>query len=219
MSNSQSASLAEKESGFRSVGLRASGTPDQSSALTNSSMRLSTGSPHASSVEEAQVATERPLNGRRMFRFTRFSLAVLIGVGATLGWQSYGDEAREIIIEQVPTLASLLGVSKMKSPVVATTSPELVQQLIPVTFSLDVMRRSVDQLAAKQEQMAQNIAALQAVDEDVRQKVSSPPPSPTQQAAPVEQAKPPQPKAQALQHSRSAPRPPSAGTGTGFVSR
>ena len=216
MSNSQSASLAEKESGFRSVGLRAIRTPDQSDALTNSSMRLSTDSPHASSVEEAQVATERLSNGRRMFRFPRFALAVLIGVGATLGWQSYGDEAREIIIEQIPTLASLLAVSKMKSPVVATTPPELVQQLIPLTFGLDVMRRSVDQLAAKQEQMAQNIAALQAVDEDVKQKVLSPPASPTQQAASVEQVKPPQHKAQAV-HSRSAPRQPSAETG--FVSR
>ena len=47
MSNSQSASLAEKESGFRSV--RLIRTPDQSSALTNSSMRLSTDSPYASS--------------------------------------------------------------------------------------------------------------------------------------------------------------------------
>ena len=216
MSNSQGASLAEKESRFRSVGLRAIRTPDQSSALTNSSMRLSTDSPHASSVEEAQVATERPSNSRRMSRYSRFALAVLIGVGATLGWQSYGDEAREIIIEQIPTLASLLAVSKMKSPVVATTPPELVQQLIPLTFGLDVMRRSVDQLAAKQEQMAQNIAALQAVDEDVRQKVSSPPASPTQQAASVEQVKPPQHKAQAV-HSRSAPRPPSAETG--FISR
>ena len=149
-----------------------------------------------------------------MFRFRRFALAVLIGVGATLSWQSYGDEAREIIIEQIPTLASMLAVSKMKSPVVATP-PELVQQLIPLTFGLDVMRRSVDQLAAKQEQMAQNIAALQAVDEDVRQKLSSPPASPMQ-AASVEQIKPPQHKVQAV-HSRSAPRQPSAETG--FVSR
>jgi hypothetical protein len=216
MSNSQSASLAMKKSGFRSVGLRAIWTPKQIRALTNSSMRLSTDSPHDSSVEEAQVATERPSNGRRMFLFPRFSLAVLIGVGATLGWQSYGDEAREIIIEQIPTLGSLLAVSKMKSPAVAT-SPELAQQLIPLTFNLDVMRRSVDQLAAKQEQMAQSIAALQAVDEDVRQKVSSPPASPTQPAASVEQVNPPpQPKAQAV-HPRSAPRPPAAGTG--FVSR
>jgi type VI protein secretion system component VasF len=217
MSNSQSALLAERE--WLSVGEPTRDLDAQSGQRVNKqSMRLSTDSHHDSSVEEAQVASERPSIGRRMFRFSRFSLAVLIGVGATLGWQSYGDAARKIIAEQVPTLAWLLAVSEMKSPVVAATSPELVQQLMPLTFSLEVMRRSVDQLAANEEQMAQNIAALQAVDEDVRQKVSSPPPSPTQQAAPVEQAKPPQPKAQAL-HSRSAPRPPSAGTGTGFVSR
>jgi cell division septum initiation protein DivIVA len=60
----------------------------------------------------------------------------------------------------------------------------MVQQLLPLTFGLDVVRRSVDQLAAKQEQLTQNIAVLQAtVEEDVRQKVSSTPPPPTLQAA------------------------------------
>ena len=214
MSNSQGASLAEKESRFRSVGLRAIRTPDQSSALTNSSMRLSTDSPHASSVEEAQVATERPSNSRRMFRYSRFALAVLIGVGATLGWQSYGDEAREIIIEQVPTLASLLAVSKMKSRVVATTPPELVQQLIPLTFGLDVMRRSVDQLAAKQEQLTQNIAVLQAsVEEDVRQKASPTPPPPAQQAVSVQPPKPSQPKTRPRTLHRIVNAGPPSGTG------
>jgi hypothetical protein len=212
MSNSQSASLAGKESGFRSVGLRAIRTPDQSSALTNSSTRLSTDSPHASVVEEAQVAAERPSNGRRMFRLPLFSISFLIGIGATLGWQSYGDAAREIIVEQVPTLASLLPISTMKSTVLDATATEVTRQLMPLTFGLDVVRRSVDQLAAKQEQMAQNVAALQAVDEDVRQKMSSP----TPQAASVEQIKPPPHKAQVV-HSRSAPRRPSAETG--FVSR
>jgi type VI protein secretion system component VasF len=217
MSNSQSALLAERE--WLSVGRPTRDLDAQSGQRVNKqSIRLSTDCPHASSVEEAQVTSERPPIGRQMFGFSRFSLAVLIGIGAALGWQSYGDAARNIIVEQVPTLAWLLAVSKMKSPVVAATSPELLQQLMPLTFGLEIMRRSVDQLAAKEEQMAQNIAALQAVDEDVRQKVSSPPPSPTPQAAPVEHAKPRQPKAQSL-HRRSAPRPPSAGTVTGFVSR
>lgn len=212
MSNSQSALLAEKESGFRSVGLRTIRAPDQSSASSNSSMRLSADSP-----DTAQEPTEQPSNPMQTLRFSRFSVAVLIGVGATLGWQTYVDDAREVIIEHVPTLASLLTVPKLKSPVVATSTPELSQQLIPLTFGLDVMRRSVDQLVAKQEQMAQNIAALQVVDEDVRQKVSSPPPQPppTSQAVPIEQPKP-QHKAQAL-HSRLAPRQPTGGTG--FVPR
>jgi hypothetical protein len=78
--------------------------------------------------------------------------------------------------------------------------------------NLDVVRRSVEQLAAKQEQMAQNIAALKAVEEDIRQKMSSTPPAPAAPAPPaasIPQLKPPQPKAQssALQSS-TVPRPP-----------
>jgi hypothetical protein len=94
----------------------------------------------------------------------------------------------------------------------------MVQQLLPLTFGLNVMRRSVDQLAATQEQLAQNIAALQAtVEEDVRQKLSSTPPTPAQQDASIQQPKLSQPKARSRAlHSSSVPRPPS---GTGFVSR
>ena len=51
----------------------------------------------------------RPSIGRRMFRaLTRFSIAVLIGVGATLGWQAYGDEARQMLAVQAPELARML---------------------------------------------------------------------------------------------------------------
>jgi hypothetical protein len=76
------------------------------------------------------------------------------------------------------------------------------------------VRRSVEQLAAKQEQMAQNIATLQAVADDIRQRMSTPPSSPSQQqAAPIPQHKPPQPRPQSSAvQSSSVPRPlPPAG--------
>ena len=156
-----------------------------------------------------QVASDRPSIGRRIFRtLTRFSIAVLIGIGATLAWQSYGDAAREMVVARAPTLAWLLYVSTTKSPAVAATSPDLVQQLEPLASSLDVVRRSVEQLAAKQEQMAQNIATLQAVEEDIRQKMSFPPPSPSQQAAPIPQHKPPQRAQSSAVQLPSVPRPP-----------
>jgi hypothetical protein len=83
------------------------------------------------------------------------------------------------------------------------------QQLAPLASNLDVVRRSVEQLAAKQEQMAQNMATLQAVEEDIRQKMSS---SPSQPAASIPQQKPPQPRAQSSAvQSPSAPRPPPPG--------
>jgi hypothetical protein len=171
-------------------------------------------SPRSSSLEDDQVMSERPPVGRRMLRtLTRFFIAVFIGVGATLAWQSYGDEARNMAVARAPTLAWLLSVPKTKLPAVAATSPDPAQQLEPLVSNLDVVRRSVEQLAAKQDQMTQNIAALQAVEEDIRQKISSAPPSPAQQAAPSPQPKPPQPRAQSsAAQSSSVPRPlPPAG--------
>ena len=164
--------------------------------------------PHPYRFGEGQLASDRPSIGRRMLRsLTRFSIAALIGVGATLGWQSYGDAAKEMVIARAPTLAWVLSISTTKPRVVATTSPDPMQQLAPLASNLDFVRRSVEQLAAKQEQMAQNIAALQAVEEDIRQKVSSTAAAP--QAASIPQPKPPQPSAQpSAVRSSSVPRPP-----------
>ena len=58
----------------------------------------------------------------------------------------------------------------------AAISPALVR-LDEVVRDLAVMRNSVEQLAAKQEQMAQTIATLQAAEQDIIQTRSSPPPS------------------------------------------
>jgi len=177
-------------------------------------MKPSIDPPHHYRFGEGPLASGRPSIGRRIFRtLTRFSIAVLIGVGATLGWQS--DAAKEMLVARAPMLAWVLSVSTTKSPVVAATSTDPMQQLAPLASNLDVVRRSVEQLAARQEQMAQNIAALRAVEEDIRQKMmSSTPPVPTQQApaqqaASIPQPKPPQPKAQSSAvQSSSVPRPP-----------
>ena len=145
---------------------------------------------------EGRPATGRPSFGKRLFRsLTRFSIAVLIGVGATLGWQSYGDEIREVLITQAPALGLLLPVSTTRSPVASATYADPTRQLAPMASTLDAVRRSVEQLAAKQEQMAQNIAALRGVE---GQKMPSAPsalaPAPAPQAASVPPPKPPQAK-------------------------
>jgi hypothetical protein len=163
------------------------------------------------SSSDDKISSGRPSFGSRVFRtLTRFLIAVLIGVGGTLAWQSHSDAAREMVVSRVPTLSWLLSASTTKSPTEAVTAPDPVQQLQPLASSLDVVRRSVDQLAAKQEQMVQNIAALQAVEEDIRQKMSSPPPSASQQAVSIPPPhKLPQPRAQSSAvQSSSAPRPP-----------
>jgi hypothetical protein len=157
-------------------------------------MKPSIDSPYPYRFGEGQPTGRRPSIGKRMFRsLIRFSIAVLIGVGATLGWQSYGDEAKEMLVAQAPALGLLLSVSTTKSPVMAATSTDTTRQLAPLTSTLDAVRRSVEQLAAKQEQMAQNIAALRAVEENARQKTSSTL-APADQAASLPQPKPPQAK-------------------------
>ena len=165
--------------------------------------------PHHYRFGQGPLASGRPSIGRRIFRtLTRFSITVLMGVGATLGWQSYGDAAKEMLVARAPALAWVLPVSTTKPPVVAATSTDPMPQLAPLASNLDVVRRSVEQLAAKQEQMAQNIAALRAVpgtsDRGCHPRLR-PRGAPAQQAASIPQPKPPQPKV----NSRL---PPSAGS-------
>jgi hypothetical protein len=202
MHYSQSPPLAEKEwlkDGARDL----DAVSDQRIGMRP--VKPSIHSRRSSSLKDDQVASDRPSFGRRVFRtLTRCFIAVLMGVGGTLAWQSHGDAAREMMVARAPTLAWLLSVSTTKSPAEAATSPDPVRQLEPLASNLDVVRRSVEQLAAKQDQMAQNIATLQAVEEDIRQKMSSTPPFPSQQTAPIPQPKPSQPRVQ----SSSVPRPP-----------
>jgi hypothetical protein len=168
------------------------------------------GSPNSSNRRDGQVARDRPSIGRRMFRsMIRFFIVVLIGVGATLAWQSYGDAAREMLAVQAPGLAGLLPVST-KSAVMAAPSADPMQQLAPLASNLEILRRSLEQLAAKQDQMAQNIAALQAVDEDIRQKMLSSPP--VQQPASMLQPKPVQSRVEPppVQPAPAPRRPPPA---------
>jgi hypothetical protein len=171
-----------------------------------------------SGSENDELGNGRPSIGRRMFRLL---VAALIGVGATLAWQSYGDEAKEAVRTWAPSLAWLLPVSTVGQssaqdaslprpiPAAAATSAEVVQQLEPMARDLAALRRSLEQLAAKQEQMAQNIAALQAAEQDIGQRMASPP---APRAVPTPPRRPPQPAAQSSAvPSSSAPPPQSPG--------
>ena len=210
---SQSPPLAEKQwpsaEEISSGGLARDPDARSDRRIGGRRMKPSIDSSHPYRFGEGQVKSGRPSIGRRIFRsLTRFSITVLIGVGATLGWQSYGDAAKEMVVARAPMLAWLLSTPATKSPVVAATSPGPAQQLEPLASNLDTVRRSVEQLAFKQEQIAQNIAALQAVGEDIRQKMSFTAPSPAPQAASIPQPKPQQPRAQSSGvQSSSVPRP------------
>jgi hypothetical protein len=125
--------------------------------------------------------------GRRMSRaFARYSIVFLIGIGATLAWQSYSDEAIEIVRTEVPSLAWLLPVSTAKPPpdgqasaAAVVTSVELVEQLKPVALDLANVRRSVEQLGVKVEQLGVKVNQMSQsiVLQSVEQKLPPPPQS------------------------------------------
>ena len=69
--------------------------------------------------------------------------------------------------------ATLPQSAPQSAPAAAAVSPELLQQLEAMARDVAFVRRHLQQLAAKQEKMAQDIATLQAVEQDTRQKMSS----------------------------------------------
>jgi hypothetical protein len=209
MFEAQSPPLSEQEwgtAGGTSSGRRARDPDTRYDQLIGAPRQFSIQSPYPSSRTDDRQASKRPSISRRMARtVTRFLVAVLIGVGATLAWQSYGDAAREMMADRLPALAWLLSVPTTKSPGVAATSPDAAQQLEPLASNLDDVRRTVQQLAAKQDQMAQNITVLRAIGEDIREKMSSTPPSPVEQTASSPQPRPQQPRTQPVPVPRAAP--------------
>jgi hypothetical protein len=109
----------------------------------------------------------------------------------------------------------------------AAPSPELQQQLAAMAHDLAAMRQSVEQLAAGQEQMAGDIAKLQAAEQDIRRRIAALPPTavptvrkpvpvpvPPPQVAPQSSAgplPPVPPPPQVAPQSSSAPLPPVPG--------
>ena len=162
--------------------------------------------PTTASMHSLSPSRPRPSIGKRMLRtVTRFAITVLIGVGVTLGWQAYGDTAREMLAARSPLLAWLQPVPTTKPASAIVANPAL--QLEPLASNLEIVRRSVEQLALNQDQMARNITALQAIDEEIRQKVSAPP-APAQPTAVIPQPRPAPPKPQPSGAAASpAPRP------------
>jgi len=176
--------------------------PDPTDERTSSDRvrSLKPGATDRSGFKNDLFASGRPPTARRITRaFARYFFAVLVGVAATLGWQSYGDDAMEMARARDPWLGWLLPVSTTKPPA-PVTSAEMQQQLKPMALDIALVRRSVEQFAAnldqldrKEEQMAQAIAALQAAEQDISQKISAPPPP---KAVHVPPPKPPQPATQ-----------------------
>jgi hypothetical protein len=142
-------------------------------------------------LNDGPFSRKQPSLGKRASRtLASYLITFCIGVAATLAWQSYGDAARAMIANSSPQLGWLAPQAappaqtapNMVAPAApAALSPELLQ-LNAMAAGLAAVRQSVDQLAAQvaagQQQMAGDIANLQAADQDILHKISAPPPRP-----------------------------------------
>jgi hypothetical protein len=146
-------------------------------------------------------------------RFTRFLVAICIGVVGTLAWQSYGEAIKQTISRRAPELGWSLEAKQMIASSIQwlgwtngseKTDAETVASKASIAPSLDAaqvqqmaqnlaaVRETVQQLAAAQNQMAREIDKLESAVVEILMKM--PEPSPQPPAAPARKPTPvPQP--------------------------
>src|SRR5215472_7062461 len=173
-------------------------------------------------IHDRLVAIENKMTRRGSRGFGRYLVAILIGVAATLAWQSYGDAAKQVIATKAPELgwspeakqmiaSWTLGWTKPpaspekiapeivapKAPPAPSLDPAQVQQ---ITQSLAAMRETLQEVAGSQGSMARDVARLESAVAEILLKIPEPPPQP-----PVAPARKPTPVPQS---SRAPIAPP-----------
>jgi hypothetical protein len=170
--------------------------------------RETDGGPHLVEATH-QPPARRPSRSRRAIRaFFGFLITVGTGVGGTLAWQAYSDEARHMIAAAYPEQlgwiapqAATTGVASQSAPAAlasaAPTAPAVdQQQLNALSRNLAAVRQTVEQLATQvasgQQQMSGEIARLQASEQDILNKIPPrPAPAPVRKPPPLVVAAPP----------------------------
>ena len=155
---------------------------------------------HATSERKATynrlLAIGNQTNKRSSRGFTRYVLAICIGVAATLAWQSYGDAAKQMFAAEAPELGwspetkqmianwvEQLGWTKppaspavrssatetLQAAPVAQTAPAAVAPSVPVAPSIDPAE--VHQIAMDLTALRQTVAQLTASQDQMARKV------------------------------------------------
>lgn len=157
-----------------------------------------------------------PSLGRRAFRaLFRFLIAVGLGIGGTLAWQAYGDAARQMIATAYPerlgwiappasTTAPAPQSARAALASAAPSAPSVDEEhLKAMAADLAAMRQSVEQLAGQvasgRQQVSDEIAKLgdeigklRASEQDILNRIPTPPPQ-RPAAAPSRRPAPPPP--------------------------
>ena len=169
---------------------------------------------HEASERQANydLSIENKMTRRSSRGFARYLVAILIGVAATLAWQSFGDVAKQIIATSAPELGSSPEAKQMiansiqrlgwsKPPVVESKAAP-VAQTAPATPSIDAeqvrqmardlatLRQTVEQLAAGLDHVTSEIGKLESADVEILAKIPPAPPPPRPIAAPARKPTP-----------------------------
>jgi hypothetical protein len=131
--------------------------------------------------------------------FTRYLVALCIGLAVILAWLSFGEATKQIIASWVQQLGWTKPPVESKAALVTRTAPETVASKAPAAPSLDPqqvqqieadiaamrqaverhladVRATVEQLFANQDEMAREIEKLQAANQEILEKIPTPPP-------------------------------------------
>jgi hypothetical protein len=169
--------------------------------------------PVGAKIHSFDLEGKPSLGKRASRRLIRFLIVFGAGVTATLVWQSHGDAIRAMVANSYPHLGWLApqaAAAQTTSDTLAAATPAIpyadAQQFKAMLLGVAAVRQSVDQLAAQlaagQQQMAGDIARLQAAQQDILDKISASTPKPA--AAPARKPvpltpAPPAPSSQAAQ--------------------
>ena len=156
---------------------------------------------------QRDAATIRPSLARRALRrLARLFIVFCVGIATTLAWQWYGDAARAMLAQSSPQLSWLARQTEPvlpTAPDVAAPAGGVSSDVQKLALGLAAVRLSVEELrahlAASQRQMGDDIAKLQADEQEILRKLSAPPPRPTAVPAqkPASVTPPPPPPVQA----------------------
>src|SRR5262249_47686996 len=103
-------------------------------------------------------------------------------VAGTLGWQTYGDQAREMLVGAYPQLSGLLPRAASAQTVVATTgvsgraaaAVDYSQQIQEIALRVGEMRQRVDYLSQQLDQGTRDITAkVQTAERDILDKIAA----------------------------------------------
>src|SRR6516162_4976202 len=133
-------------------------------------------------VYDRLVAIENQMKKRGSGGFARYLVGILIGVAATVAWQSYGVPVRPSALEtlQAAPVTQAAPENVASKPIAPSIDPAEVHQ---IAMDLTALRQTVAQITASQDQMAREVDRLLV-------KIPEPPPPPPIAAAPAVAGRP-----------------------------